>query len=901
MTADFICSRIRPSLRYKLNHEIDTFRELTNSTYLDWILTKARRIFLILAETGIPNKIFDVVDAAWDDDDLPVSAELISEFCAPSHGDGSIVAGRNKPGVDTLTKATEAKFHLNQFEFLLRELERGDHIDYADNEIVPLEYVHRMPPAVSLQRWYRVRVAKGDVLVRRKFVLPSDQQQSDSKPTADRSFRRLEEESRAIFLRDVGVIQRLNHPHIMEIFATYTFRKEAFTMSSFNAQHTLQTFIDHRNPIQIQGLSRQGRQALLFGWIHCLSSAVAAIHDFGLTHSSIRPSNIVVDDNNSLAFSDIPSLKTFSQLAEGNEAYDYSAPEVIESTSLDTSLLSPFDAFPSPPDDSSVVALSISSPSRVSSRRRFRRFRKSAENDSTSASTTFGSLRSRPSSVRSTRNISSSAGLSTQSRIPQGSHHDYSISPLSNCQSSDIFSLGCVILDILSFILKRKGSDFVRHRQNKSKDKRVVSERRDAVPDRMEQPGSHQGGANNNILWSVTEGVMSADRPSFSSCGDYSISQMSPTSPVCLYYPDRDGCSTPSSPRAARSISRPDASFHANLDRVFDWMDILEQTVVDASGSSFSKTGEATDLCNSVRTILSLCRDMLQVDPTVRPAAHEVVERICRLKAYGFNNISTCCENQNPSHHTAVYDRVDIGLGGDPSSPIGNAGHRGQLVIKKRRQTETETKIKSGRTTVSTITDTVCSSTRANLPGIRLTFSMGGRRVATAPAYQSAGEECSGNLTASDRRNGMGLGDETAAEDQKTKDDTTSGDGTRPRAVIDPGTEFFTHKGEIDNNQHHQSTPRVPVPAVSLTTRENLASLPVKAKRPFARSPAQLASVLPPLLSASLVGPRSSVRIPPESSPMALPPPVREGRIRRRSQKPWLFFDFGRKKRMVES
>lgn len=50
------------------------------------------------------------------------------------------------------------KFHDCQFAFMLRELQKGMHIDYEMDEIVPLELVHSLPPAATLQKWSRIHL-----------------------------------------------------------------------------------------------------------------------------------------------------------------------------------------------------------------------------------------------------------------------------------------------------------------------------------------------------------------------------------------------------------------------------------------------------------------------------------------------------------------------------------------------------------------------------------------------------------------------------------------------------------------------------------------------------------------------------------------------------------------------
>ena len=73
---DFVISRLQPKEREWLNRPVG-FGDLTDDTYLEWIVEKAKRLFLILVEIGEADRIFAVVEKSWDDDDLPLSMDDI--------------------------------------------------------------------------------------------------------------------------------------------------------------------------------------------------------------------------------------------------------------------------------------------------------------------------------------------------------------------------------------------------------------------------------------------------------------------------------------------------------------------------------------------------------------------------------------------------------------------------------------------------------------------------------------------------------------------------------------------------------------------------------------------------------------------------------------------------------
>lgn len=145
VTRDFVSSKLRAEERGTLDQPLGFGDGLTDDTYLDWILERARRLFLILAEIGVPDQIFGVIDDSWDDDDLPIPPENVSRL-ALSY-DYNVVLNR--------------KFYQAQFTYLLRELHQGAHIDYGPNEMVPVEFVYKLPPAASLQSWPRIHFLAG--------------------------------------------------------------------------------------------------------------------------------------------------------------------------------------------------------------------------------------------------------------------------------------------------------------------------------------------------------------------------------------------------------------------------------------------------------------------------------------------------------------------------------------------------------------------------------------------------------------------------------------------------------------------------------------------------------------------------------------------------------------------
>ncbi|KAF1931114.1 uncharacterized protein M421DRAFT_99030 [Didymella exigua CBS 183.55] len=412
VTQDFVASRLQPRERERLTQPVG-FGDLSDDTYIEWIIEKARRLFLVLAEIGEADGIFAVVDRSWDDNDLPLEMDDIEQLALSNRRDAH----------------ASARFYSTQFTFLLRELQNGVHIDYAPNEEVPLEYVMGLPPAASLQNWSRVHLPKRpkEVYVRRKFALGNGES-----PTAFES----------TFIMDVESARMVEHEHIAPVWASYTAKGTGYVVTNFVGQHTLRSFIDHRDPAQYRKLPKPERRWLVLNWMHCLVDAIATMHQNGFCHSTIRPSNIVIDESNTIAFSDIGCLETFQRdkRPDVTDAYIYSAPETqVMPASFDPSAPAPSPVVASTRHAS--VASKSSNESSSSGGSLGRKLSKAPTNDFSGFN--FGFRRTKPKAK------------------PRSRVHE--------TEKADIFSLGCVFLEIISFMLKKKPHEFVKHRTSKQR------------------------------------------------------------------------------------------------------------------------------------------------------------------------------------------------------------------------------------------------------------------------------------------------------------------------------------------------------------------------------------------------------------------------------------------------
>lgn len=488
VTQDFVTSRLQPHERERLALPVG-FGDLSDDTYIEWILEKARRLFLVLAEIGEADRIFAVVDKSWNDDDLPLQMDDIEQLALSNRRDQN----------------ANARFYHTQFTFLLRELRDGVHIDYAPNEECPLEYVMGLPPAVSLQSWPRVHLPKRpkEVYVRRRFALGNAES-----PDAFESD----------FMIDVESARMVEHEHIAPIWASYTQKGIGYIVTNFVGQHTLRSFIDHRNPTQYQKLAKIDRRWLLLNWLHCLADTIATLHRNGFCHSAIRPTNILIDERNSIAFSDIGSLEIFQKdkRLDPMDVYVYGAPEAHVNAPTTTTV--PLPTLGSPPAStkhSSVTSKSSSGSSSNSSASQRHKLTKSPTGDFSGFH--FGFKRTKP--------------------VPKARSRTH------DTEKADVFSLGCVFLEIVSFMLKKKPHDFVKHRSSKHK----IS----------------MGGKN----------------------------------------------------------SRTDSSYHANLEKIDMWIELLEKASFEHDDDAF----------RAIPPILILIRGMLSRAPAVRPTSRDVRDRLLSI------------------------------------------------------------------------------------------------------------------------------------------------------------------------------------------------------------------------------------------------------------------------------
>ncbi|KAI9738267.1 MAG: hypothetical protein M1834_008765 [Cirrosporium novae-zelandiae] len=276
---------------------------LTDDTYLEWILKRARKLFLILVDVGIPDQIFRMIDESYDDDDLPFDRDAINQLQFSSPRDDGV----------------NDKFHNTQFNFLIRDLQKGDHIDYENHETIPIDVVKDRTSITT-------KTASLEKKVSEKVVLSSGAVYTRRRVSFDKPPLNLGREE---LLDDIDFMKAHSHRHAVSVFASYTFENTGYALFAPPLDLTLKTFLSDQ-PSQFKSLEKLARREVIINWPHCLSSAISFLHDAGQTHSEIRPSNIFIDPSNwSIILGPFGSLEVFQlpKKTGDNESYNYAPPE----------------------------------------------------------------------------------------------------------------------------------------------------------------------------------------------------------------------------------------------------------------------------------------------------------------------------------------------------------------------------------------------------------------------------------------------------------------------------------------------------------------------------------------------------------------------------------------------
>lgn len=570
----YVLDQLRPEEQQLLGRSLSFGDGLTDDTYLDWILTRARRFFLILVDIGIPDQIFGVVDESYDDEDLPIAANAVARLRLSYQPDPSL----------------DKRFWKTQFQYVLKEIRGGDHVYYGEDDIMPVEVVSgRTPKGVGIKSdtskdgtdKVQLYGAPSKTYTRRRIPLNEPPQYL----------------TEAEVLAEVESMKKFNHEHLVSVFGSYSYRDSIHVLLMPAAEYTLKSFISD-SPPQFKNLPKPVKRETIVNWPHCLADGLSWLHENGRHHGAIRPSNIQIDGTFRIFLGQFDSYKILRSQTKVNdiEAYQYAAPErwtraplaqstaparttlhsggrtsrkqpqpevvdpIPESAASDRNSWASeaFSTVTTIPDTTSPT--NTAAPSILSRDTFLPSSKKTEYAESIVSSNSSGTARVRSAtdgSVKTFRHapstVSSSSSSSGRTARPATAIPNSVAAPAPEVRTAivqtwqtgqhdpfpaDIFALGAVTLDILSFLCKRSPSSFARHRSAKNR-------------------------------------------------------------------------------TAGRGGGLADASFHANPGQITSWMGILDH-------DAFKKDDK---LFRSVPPYLAVIKDMLIKDPERRPDAAAVEHR----------------------------------------------------------------------------------------------------------------------------------------------------------------------------------------------------------------------------------------------------------------------------------
>jgi len=133
-------------------------------------------------------------------------------------------------------------------------------------------------------------------------------------------------------LNEIGIMGRLDHPHIVKLVGTYCQGKDIGILMYPAAACDLATYMDE---LEGEPLSCPLRQRLKL-YLFCLSNALAFLHTVKIRHKDIKPKNILIDKNGCVLLTDFGISRDFTDDEQSETAgstprtYKYCAPEVAE-------------------------------------------------------------------------------------------------------------------------------------------------------------------------------------------------------------------------------------------------------------------------------------------------------------------------------------------------------------------------------------------------------------------------------------------------------------------------------------------------------------------------------------------------------------------------------------------
>lgn len=293
VTRQFVCCHLLPGEIENLDRPLAFGDGLTDCTYWEWIQDRAKRLFLILVDLGVPDQIFGVVDDSWEDADLPVPLDHVDRLALTATRDAKF----------------DAKFYARQFLYLVRKLQKDQYVDYRADELVPLDVVEKRLTHNHDMDKVELPDLPGRVFCRRRFSLDQDD-----------------------FMSQINSIKSLRNNHMFSYWASYTHRDCGYVLFDPVSEYKLNSFLAN-NQFALKNLDKWSRRRMVLDWIHCLIDTLGFIHSRGLFLGGIKPSSIFLTHDHHIFLPDVGGLcpDLTGHHHKGNsfdkESYDYAAPE----------------------------------------------------------------------------------------------------------------------------------------------------------------------------------------------------------------------------------------------------------------------------------------------------------------------------------------------------------------------------------------------------------------------------------------------------------------------------------------------------------------------------------------------------------------------------------------------
>jgi RNA polymerase sigma factor (sigma-70 family) len=143
--------------------------------------------------------------------------------------------------------------------------------------------------------------------------------QSDASTVAVKFLRKAfwqNEDARQSFVREISIASQIKHPGVI--------RYLGYGESPHGGPYVISEWIDGRSLQKVANATPNQ----IFGWLRQICDAIGAVHQAGLVHGDLTPSNVLVDENDVITITDFG----FSQAFVGKTASKLGGPRVLGGT-----------------------------------------------------------------------------------------------------------------------------------------------------------------------------------------------------------------------------------------------------------------------------------------------------------------------------------------------------------------------------------------------------------------------------------------------------------------------------------------------------------------------------------------------------------------------------------------